>query len=317
MRILKKLFGILFFSAGLLLLLLAASNLLMPKDNSPEAGMENPSTNGILAEAANTVDVIVLGDSESFASISPIQIWRDTGYTSYVCGNASQKLTYSTIMLRRALQKQRPKIVILETLAVYRNIALRDVAFDELSEILPVFRYHDRWKSLRQEDFGSKVTASWTSYGKGFMMNSAVKPWNGGNYMEPKGTIGDIAKTNRLYVDRIKKLCDENGAELIFLSTPSPVNWSDARHQGIQALADKLGCTYIDLNLMNDQIQIDWSQDTRDEGDHLNNFGAVKVTKFLSEYLRDRKLLTDHRGDADYAKWDEDLKTFESAIRND
>lgn len=305
---------VLIFLLGLLALLFAASSVFQPKDNTQEAGMEEVSANGILGEPENTIDVLVVGDSESYSAISPMQIWKETGYTAYVCGTSSQKLSYSYTMLERVFHRQKPKIVILETLAIYRQIKLGDVGLETLSRRLPVFRYHDRWKSLQANDFGGAIQASWTSYNKGHWTTKNVDPCGNEPYMGAVDDKSNIAQVNRWYVEAIQKLCEKNGVRLLLLSTPSPINWSYARHNGVQALAEELGCEYIDLNLMNDQIKIDWNQDTHDKGDHLNHYGAVKVTQFLSKYLQEQSVLADHRGDGAYAKWDEDLKKHEAQL---
>jgi len=302
----------LLFLLGLLALLAAASAVFQPKDNTHEAGMEEVSANGILAEPENTIDVLVVGDSESYAAVSPMQIWKEAGYTAYVCGTSSQELSYSYTMLDRAFQRQKPKIVILETLAVYRQMELRDVGLDEISRRLPIFRYHDRWKSIRANDFGGIPQSSWTSFNKGHWTTKNIDPCGNDPYMTPTDSTPQIAPLNKWYVRAIKKLCEENGAQLLFLSTPSPINWNYERHNGIQALAQELDCEYIDLNLLNEQIKIDWSQDTHDKGDHLNHFGAVKVTQFLTEYLQEKAVLEDHRSDPAFAKWHEELKQHEA-----
>ena len=115
-------------------------------------------------------------------------------------------------------------------------------------------------------------------------------------------------------MNNIINLCKKNHIELILVSTPSISNWTYARHNGIQKLADQNGLTYIDMNLMQDQLEIDWETDTRDKGDHLNYSGAVKVTDWLGTYFKQCGEFTDHRQDAAYQSWNKDLKRYEKKV---
>lgn len=310
----KRIVGAAAFIVGLVLLLAVSSYLLVPRDNTAAAGMEEPLANGILGEKENSIDILVLGDSESYSSISPLQLWEEKGYTAYVCGTASQRLTYSNTMLRRAFQKQKPKIVILETLTVYRNMSLGNVGLTEIARYFPVFQYHDRWKSYDLKGLGNGVKYNWTNDYKGYFYSNQVAPAYNTEYMTPTEKSAKIANANRNYIQKIKDFCDENGAELILLSTPSPQNWDYESHNGIATLASELGCEYIDLNLMNDVVNIDWSQDTRDGGDHLNYSGATKVTHYLAEYLSGKGNLSDHRGDEKYESWNKCLAKLNAEI---
>ena len=122
-----------------------------------------------------------------------------------------------------------------------------------------------------------------------------------------------IPKSNKLYVKIIKEYCDLNGIQFILYSSPSPVNWDMEKHNGIEKLAKELDVEYIDLNLMQDQIQIDWTKDTRDKGDHLNYTGSLKVTKFLAEYLNEKNL-PDHRNEESYKSWDELYQQYKEKV---
>ena len=310
----KRILAFFLFAVFLMAILLAASFVFMPKNNMSEFGMEEAQANGILGEKENTIDVLVLGDSESYSAITPMQIWKDAGYTAYVCGTSAQPLNYTSVLLHRAFEKQQPKVVILETNAIYRKISSNQAVGTELANYFSVFQYHNRWKSLGLHDFTGKAKFTWTDDYKGYRYRTKVDPARQKEYMKPTDKAAGIPNLNIQYVREMKQFCDENGSRLVLVSTPSTVNWNFQRHNGIQKLANDIGCEYIDLNLMNDRIQIDWSKDTRDKGDHLNHFGAVKVSRFLSEYLKETGLLTDHREDPAYAKWNDSLKKYETVV---
>ena len=314
MTYLKRAGASILFLMGLLALLFLVSILVVPKDNTEEAGMEEIGANGILGEPENTIDVLVLGDSEARSSIIPPELWKQKGYTAYVCGTSNQTLPYSFTMLDRALQKQKPKIVILETLAIYRSIPSDDAVIDVLSRRFPVFRYHDRWKKLQPRDLSRERQATYRYYSKGHWTSQRVQPSSEETYMIPTQDTASIDPLNRLYVRAIKARCDRIGAKLVLLSSPSSFNWNYRKHNGIQKLAKELGCEYVDMNLINDRLKIDWTVDTRDKGDHLNHTGAVKASAFLAGYLQDTHLLTDHRDDAAFTSWQEDVKKYEDEI---
>ena len=60
--------------------------------------------------------------------------------------------------------------------------------------------------------------------------------------------------------------------------------------------------TFINLNKYD--LNINWETDTKDEGGHLNYFGALKASEVLGNILKDTNLLVDHRGDKNYKLWD-------------
>lgn len=301
----KRFIAVILFFLGLAGIIMLASLIVIPKNNTADAGMEETDANGILGEPQNTIDVLILGDSESYSAFSPLEIWKKSGYTSYVCGTSSQKLPYSYTMLQRALKHQKPKIVILETLTIYRNFTSGDMLTNALGEVFTVFRYHDRWKKLHTNDFISLPSMTYQHNEKGHIVDYGIDPSSNQAYMlDSYQNAATIKSENKQYVRAIQRLCKRNGAKFVLISTPSTINWNYARHNGIQTLASELGCEYIDLNLMNDELNIDWKTDTRDQGDHLNQSGAVKVSDFLAQYLVDTRLLKNHQLDSAYENWE-------------
>lgn len=62
-------------------------------------------------EPADSLDVIIVGDSLTYSSISPLQLWKEHGFTSYVCGQWGQKIIETEDMLKTALRRQKPRVI--------------------------------------------------------------------------------------------------------------------------------------------------------------------------------------------------------------
>lgn len=320
MKYVKRIITALAFVAGLLVLLHFSSKFFLPKTNTADSGMEYEVANAILGEKENTIDVLFLGDSESYSSIIPMRLWNDTGITSYNCSNGGQNLSYAYALLKRACRDQNPKIVFLEVNEIYRTQSVANLLYDEACEHFPIFRYHDRWKKMDLSEISATPEYSFRHFDKGYIYVTTTKPSEGDEEHEtrlPTKEKESISFINGQIVRAMKRRCDSIGARLVLISVPSTKNWSYRRHNGISKLAEDIGCEFIDMNLMNDELQIDWAHDTRDQGDHLNYKGACKVTDFLSTYLTAKSDLTSHKGDPVYQQWEEDYKLFEEEIQHE
>lgn len=313
MRIFKKFLKMTAFLLILCTILSGISWIVAPKDNQ---NMHNSLANGFLGEKANTIDVLILGDSESYASFSPMQIWRDYGYTTYVCGTSRQYIQDSYDFLTRFTQSQKPKVVILEANLLYRSEGKFSDIFRSMqntaSKFMPVFEYHNRWKKLSVEDFKKSKSYSWRDELKGFRINGKVVPYEGSaDYMTYTDKVKKIPEVSTHYFKKIFEYCKKNDIQIMLVNTASPVNWSYEKHNGVENLANEYGIKYLDMNLLTKELKIDWKKDTYDKGDHLNFYGAQKVTKYLGEYLKNNFKITDHRGKEEYSHWDTDLKVYE------
>ncbi len=316
----KRVISVIIFFAGLLALLLLLSGFLLPKKNRETYGMEEERANGIRGEKPDTIDVLVIGNSLAYTDLIPPQIFKDKGYTSYTCGTNSQPLDYSYELLQRALKHQSPRIVLLETGSFYEEITAFDALLSDVSHILPCFRYHDRWKKLLRDDFipPFRTELSYQSKFMGYYFLEGSDPGSQeeiDNHMKNTDSIRKVPEWSRIYINRIADLCRENGIKLALITMPNISSWDMEMHNGSDEIARETGCEYLDLNLLNDQIGIDWHTDTCDKGEHLNYEGAMKVTRFFSDYLEQTQLLEDHRSDPAYSDWDKHLQKYEKHLR--
>ena len=267
---------------------------------------------GILSEKENTLDIVAIGDSETFTSIIPLQLWNSYGFASYVCGTPSQYLDVSYNYLLRILEHQNPKVVILETNTIYRKITFDKFFSKWLIQNVPIFDKHDNWKML----YNNKKLINQSDGYKGFNFSIIEeKPKVSLDYMKESNILDNISLFNEMYLDLIKEACEEKNIKLILVSTPSVINWNIKKHNGVKKYAKENNLDYIDLNLIK-KVNINWDKDTRDKGDHLNYYGAVKVTNYLGEYLKNLNILDDHRGEEEYNSWNKMTEDFYYTVQD-
>lgn len=309
-----KIIKVTYFVVILLVVLIILSQIAIPKNNLKDFGMQDVLANGILGEKDNTIDILVVGDSEAYTSIIPMEIWKDYGFTSYVCATSGQILPDSLMFTYKAMKKQSPKIVILEADNIYRRADL-SIPFEKiLNIILPITEYHDRWKNINNNDFFKKADYTWTDDMKGYWYSDLINASDSSNYMTASDKSNIIPKSNKIYIKLLKKYCEYNNAQLLIVSTPSTINWNYENHNAVKEFLDNENIEFLDLNVLKDEININWEKDTRDKGDHLNHFGALKVTKYLGKYLNDKNILKDHRKENDYKRWNEALERYEKKV---
>ena len=82
--------------------------LLLGKDNTKESGIINPNATGFYSEPQNSIDVVVVGNSDAYSGFSPMELWNSFGYTSYVSAEGLQVPAGSLAMLKRILTCQTP-----------------------------------------------------------------------------------------------------------------------------------------------------------------------------------------------------------------
>lgn len=74
--------------------------------------------------------------------------------------------------------------------------------------------------------------------------------------------------------------------------------------------AKKNGIPFLDLDLKRKEIGFSWKTDSRDAGNHLNCYGAKKVSLYVGQYIKNHVQLEDKRQNAAYAGWNDDYTTY-------
>lgn len=322
-------------------LLGVASLILTPKENTKKAGVRAPMSKYFHGEPENTLDFAALGNSDFYRGIIPIDLWKRYGFAGIVAARPGIKMSEMYYLYKDILTCQNPRLVIVEIGAAFdlkkkgaqkqEENTLKSIAkypsdeigaFDdalatELNELFPAVNYHSRWKSLGLRDFDIFSAPDYSRHDpkKGYLIEVVKKPYKKGEYMRYTDEVTPIHNADRIYLDKIVRLAKENGAKVLLMEVPDTRSWDYQRHNAAQQYAQENGLPFLDLNLKIKEMGLDWKNDTKDGGEHMNLYGAQKVTAYLGSYLSRHFDLPDRRGDSAYQEWNTDVKKYEEAVK--
>ena len=258
-------------------------------------------------EPKNTLDVIFVGESGIYKGVSPMRVWEKYKITSYDYGSPTAKLYNNYYCIKEALKYQKPKVIVLNTDQLFHNEKIKEghkrLLYDamklnknkvkaimdpvqnnsrseQVSFIFPILRYHSRWTELEDEDF-SKNKGKYDNIFKGYWLVKEIEPYKGERYNKYQ----EISKTELKYFKKIADLCKENNIELIAVEFPSIQTWNNSKKEKVEQIAKDNNVRFLDLHDVLEEIGIDWSKDTGDEGYHLNISGTEKISDYLGKFL--------------------------------
>lgn len=320
----KKILSIVAAVSAVILVLFAAQRVMMPKYVS------EAQDGRLIAEyydSAKNHDVVFVGDCEVYENISPVTLWEEYGISSYVRGSPQQLIWHSYYLMEETLKYETPKAFVFNVLSMkygepqseaYNRLALDGMKWSAskaaaveasmteeeefITYLFPLLRFHSRWSEITGEDFKYAFKQVPQLSINGYLMRIDV---DGIEQLRPgqSGKDFPLAQVCWDYLDKMRTLCEENGVELILMKAPTNTPqwyWYESWDQAVEEYAEKYGLRYYNFLNNIEEIGLDYTTDTYDQGGHLNLSGAEKLSKYFGNILTQELSLTDHRGDSTY-----------------
>ena len=325
------------------LIFISLSRVFAVSSPSSEDGMESRITTAYRGEARNSLDVVFTGNSDVYRGVSPVDLYDKTGITSAVSGRPNNSLEMIVKDIEDILKYQEPKVIVLETDCLFSGknqsfvkkqtaapsaslfVRIKSAVQDADSAIIsginfyfPLIKYHDRWKKLKLSSFISHPSGFYAFSNKGMAYSDKVKPYTSDpDYMQSNGSsVKTMSTENAAAFGQIYEMCRQKNIRLVLMTVPSANTWNISKSNAVQKLADEYGLKYYDYNLTY-PAGFDWSQDSKDGGNHLNYSGALKVTSDFGDKLQNDLDMQASRLTPDLRqKWENDYEHFHTRIAN-
>ncbi len=275
-------------------------------------------------EPDNSIQIVGVGNSDLYSGFSPYDLWNNCGYTSTICASARQDIKESAYLLKKVLENQKPKLVIIETDMLYDNNpkksnksessgnladfinGLNPDYFDsDIKNIFSVFQFHNKWKLSNETN---NISNKFSTHGYRFC--NKIHKLKHIDYMIKSHDTESISIKNKTQMNKLITLCQKNNAEILFVEMPSLTSWNYARHNAVNEYAKEKGIDFLDFNLLYNDVGISVTNCFRDKGNHLNYQAAQIVTGYIGNYIIKNYSITKIKNEQISKRWNSNYKQF-------
>lgn len=274
----------------------------------------------------DSIDIMIAGNSHAYCTFEPTVMEEVTGRRVFNAGLPDVKIDILYYSLLEMLKEQSPDTIILEGFTLGRSNSLYQGYVADMDALTPGFNkllacfeiYPDKLEAVRMFISLYRSHSNWKkpSIIEGNLKHmlgyeEADETFNGFYALQSKMSDETIQKYKDIdniefapvideyttrYFHRIVKLCRQRGIRLIIAMAPfndiylEKVGYTVFSEE-LTALCEREEVELIDFNLLYEEVELDYSdfEDAFHHAQHMNVWGAEKVSVYMGEYLTDAK----------------------------
>ena len=279
------------------------------------------------------LDVIWLGPSTTYFSISPMYIWNKYKITSFNNAHTAQRLT--SIYLLNDVNKYNPKLVFfdittflmispnllkhhkmadrtiykwfLSMYSRYQFLQDTNMGYKDLFYFMLLNIFHKRWQSMESIDF---INNSTDYYFLGNDLSVKIIP-----QISPKIVTNEyLLNEEHIYVfDKLIKYVQNLDMNIVLWCPPTAKQDIYEYSLLVEDLFKKYNIPYINFNKIYKDINLNFNSDFLNQ-DHINIYGGEKVSDYLIDYALKNYNIKPHDNDPAYSSWNEDYIRYARVI---
>lgn len=312
----------------------------------------------------DSLDVMFVGSCHMYSTIMPMELYKKQGITSHILASPGQDIPTSYFYIEEALKTQSPQVLVLDVFSInrdstyiskegftedaYASFSVLDFSLEKLNYIkeypydinyletlFPFFKFHNRWKSLTENDVVSQprevsVSKGWTLFWNecnDMPVDDIFEPLRfsyAENYKDTERHYNDIYRKRNLdettieYLNKIVELTSSYNIKLCFFIAPYTMEIIEAeKFNALKEYAESFSIPVVDLNDNNMIENLQFTYGDMIDYQHVNAEGAKKITNYMGNFLVEKYALKNRKSDLNYEQWNQDLVEWEKQIKNE
>ncbi|MBQ3416456.1 MAG: hypothetical protein IJH32_01290 [Ruminococcus sp.] len=275
---------------------------------------------GFYLEDKDSLDVVIIGASESYYDYSPGYAYDQYGFTSYAYGTPSTTIFNYKTMLKEVLRKQNPKVIFIELNGAYYDDAELDdkinlrnytdhipinqnkielinrcVEDDKLEYYFPIVKFHAIWKDY-PSGLGWTISMFENQF-RGYSALKGIRTKIETHAYKESSQVGEVNLNKRVPLNRraetalrdLLQFCkDEKLDNVVFGRMPHNVEGFNVmrfqRSNATKDIVEEYGFDFVCFDVNGSDSSLDITKDFFNL-EHLNIYGQRKFTDEFSQYL--------------------------------
>lgn len=292
--------------------------------------------------AEDDVDVMFVGGSACYCTWQPLQAWNDYGYTSYNFAMDAISPQVVKYAIKEVERYQSPELYVvdlrpfqygdivddgemrMERVSSFRNfvdnIKYSYNRYEVIDRYAPsseekwtyhfdIAKYHSVLINLLNSNNWTYLFNEKKLLSRGFHCHDDINTVNivDTSLVEEEQVLS--GEMNDLFVELLE-YCRDNELQVLFVVYPYCGAGEDQKKYNYMVnLIEEYELDYINTQNRIQDIGLENNNDFADVN-HVNLYGADKVTAYLGQYLVDNYDLPDHRNEEEYESWNEDYEIW-------
>lgn len=278
------------------------------------------------------MDVVFFGSSHAHCTIDHKYLWENYGIAGYTLSAGSQKIDSTLYFVKETLRTQNPKVLVVEMLGaiggelqntdtdVYRNalgmawsenlwnftnyladnMGMDNTWRNGIFLKIPVI--HSRYAELTKSDFRDPIPFM-RGYRGSFDIDCHERPAAENNY-----EVKELDPGRKAILEQIIMTAKAKNVPIVLFAAPYDIPEEEQmQYNAIEAIAAENDVPFLNFNHLYEETGLDFTTDLRD-GAHVNNDGAVKITRYLADFLKENYEIPDRRGEVGYELWEQNAR---------
>ena len=291
----------------------------------------------------HSCDVIFLGASTTRESYIAPEGFENAGVAAYSLSNGNQALEAVPYLIEEVEKTQHPYLYVIDIRKAilvddgpYKDYGMRRLTDgmkfsltrikcinhlyscrEELgiegSDLLDLYfgmsLYHSRWVNINEEDFFTPPDVF-----MGYNIYSETMPLDKSVVEEKNDRCMPLNDYEEGMINDLLEYLDEKGINAVFVYYPAAEeNDVKERYNSVMKMLKERGYDCINIEDHADEIGLDYTKDMKNK-EHVNVYGAVKITDYLSSRIAEEYEIPDRRNDPFYQTWEESYERFSAEM---